>query len=160
MKLHWRPSPRAEGRGAVGRKAARPAVVSAAALALFLLGAGLQYSLAVWLGAYTTLSRDAVNGISFGMEGVWFLLAGFALSFLGRGYRPLENLIASAVFGAVTFFLLRALKPPSGFLRVTTLDFLPPMLTSIVLPAKYWIKLSRASARLPLPRMMAITLSR
>src|SRR5437868_7124606 len=66
-----------------------------------------------WDRDYTTLSRDAVNGISFGMEGVWFLLAGFALSFLGRGYRPLENLIASAVFGAVTFFVLRALKPPS-----------------------------------------------
>src|SRR5207237_35713 len=113
LKLHWRPSPRAEGRGAVGRKAAGPVIVCAAALVLFLLGAGFQYSLAVWLGAYTTLSRDAINGISFGMEGVWFLLAGFALSFLGRGYRPLENLTASAVFGVVTFFVLRALKPPS-----------------------------------------------
>ena len=113
MKFHWRPSRRAGGRGAVGRKPARPAVVCVAALALFLLGAGLQYSLSVWLGASTTLSRDAINGVSFGMEGVWFLLAGFALSFLGRGYRPLENLIASALFGGITFFVLRALKPPS-----------------------------------------------
>ncbi len=93
MKLRWR--------------------VIVSALALFLLGAGLQYSLALWLGGSTTLSRDAVSAVSFGTEALWFLLAGFALSFVGRGYRPLENLIASAAFGVVTFFVLRALKPPS-----------------------------------------------
>src|SRR5205807_7541408 len=59
------------------------------------------------------LSRDAVTGLSFGAEGLWFLLSGFALSFLGRGYRPVENMVASALFGVATFFLLRALKPPS-----------------------------------------------
>jgi lipoprotein-releasing system permease protein len=95
------------------RPAARPATVAVAAFVLFLLGAGLQYSLALWLGGATTLSRDAVSAISFGAEGLWFLLAGFALSFLGRGYRPLENLAASLVFGVATFFVLRALKPPS-----------------------------------------------
>ena len=87
--------------------------VTAAALVLFLIGAGLQYSLALWLGGSTTLSRDAVSAISFGAEGLWFLLAGFALSFLGRGYRPLENLFASLFFGVAMFFVLRALKPPS-----------------------------------------------
>jgi len=54
-----------------------------------------------------------VDAISFGAEGLWFLLGGFALSFLGRGYRPLESLVASILFGVVTFFVLRALKPPS-----------------------------------------------
>ena len=93
MKLRWR--------------------VTIAAFVLFLLGAGAQYGLSVWLGGATTLSRDAISAISFGAEGVWFLAAGFALSFLGRGYRPLEHLIASVLFGVATFFVLRALKPPS-----------------------------------------------
>ena len=93
MKLRWR--------------------VTIAAFIVFLLGAGAQYGLSVWLGGATTLSRDAIAAISFGAEGLWFLLGGFALSFLGRGYRPLENLVASILFGVVTFFVLRALKPPS-----------------------------------------------
>ena len=95
------------------RRAAGPVTVVAVALVLFLLGAGLQYSLALWLGGSTTLSRDAVTALSFGAEALWFLLAGFALSFLGRGYRPVDVLIASILFGVATFFVLRALKPPS-----------------------------------------------
>jgi lipoprotein-releasing system permease protein len=97
----------------LGSRAARPAAVCVAALALFVLGAGLQYALAQWLSASTTLSRDAVHAISFGAEGAWLLFAGFALSFFGRGYRPLPNLAASLLFGIVTFFVLRWLKPPS-----------------------------------------------
>ena len=91
----------------------RGAVLILAAFALFLAGAGIQYALALWLGSATTFSRDAQLAISFGAEAVWFLLAGFGLSFLGRGYRPLEHLAASLLFGIATFFVLRALKPPS-----------------------------------------------
>ena len=91
----------------------RPAVLIAAALVLFALGAGLQYALALWLGSATTFSRDAQLAVSFGAEAIWFLLAGFALSFIGRGYRPVEHLAASLIFGVATFFVLRALKPPS-----------------------------------------------
>ncbi|HET7784336.1 MAG TPA: hypothetical protein VFL36_00045, partial [Myxococcales bacterium] len=87
--------------------------VPVVALALFLLAGAMQYALATWLGAATTLSRDAVTSLSFGAEALAFLLAGFILSFVGRGYRPLENLLASALFGVATFLVLRALKPPS-----------------------------------------------
>ncbi|HUJ26771.1 MAG TPA: FtsX-like permease family protein [Myxococcales bacterium] len=87
--------------------------VAAAAFVLFVLAAGLQYGLATWLGNASTLSRDAVTAVSFGAEAVCFLLFGFILSFVGRGYRPLSNAIASLLFGVVTFFVLRALKPPS-----------------------------------------------
>ena len=87
--------------------------VIAAAFLLFVLAAGLQYGLATWLGAATTLSRDAETAISFGAEALAFLVAGFLLSFIGRGYRPLSVAVASALFGIITFFVLRALKPPS-----------------------------------------------
>jgi lipoprotein-releasing system permease protein len=98
----------------VGRNLGRHRVTLAlAAFVLFMLGAALQYALALWLGSATTLSRDAQTGISFGAEALWFLLAGFALSLVGRGYRPLEHLMASLLFGVATFFVLRALKPPS-----------------------------------------------
>jgi lipoprotein-releasing system permease protein len=98
------------GKAGLGR---HPATLTLAAFVLFLLGAGLQYALGLWLGSATTLSRDAQTSISFGAEAVWFLLAGFALSFVGRGYRPVEHLVASLFFGVATFFVLRGLKPPS-----------------------------------------------
>jgi len=98
------------GRTPLGR---RRAAVIAAALLLFAVGAGVQYALGIWLASATTLSRDAQTALSFGAEAVWLLLSGFGLSFFGRGYRPLENLAASALFGVATFFVLRALKPPS-----------------------------------------------
>lgn len=87
--------------------------VSVAAFILFLLAAAAQYGLSNWLGASTTLPRDLTLALSFGLEAAIFLAAGFLLSFLGRGYRPLENGVASALFGLVTFFALRKLKPPS-----------------------------------------------
>jgi lipoprotein-releasing system permease protein len=87
--------------------------VTAAALVLFLLAAAAQYALATWLGSATTFSRDAVTALSFGLEALLFLLAGFLLSFVGSGYRPVENAIASLAFGIATFFALRQLKPPS-----------------------------------------------
>jgi lipoprotein-releasing system permease protein len=87
--------------------------VTTAALVLFLLAAAAQYGLATWLGAATTSSRDAVTALSFGLEALGFLLAGFLLSFVGRGYRPVENGIASLAFGIATFLALRQLKPPS-----------------------------------------------
>ncbi len=87
--------------------------VTAAALALFLIASAAQYGLATWLGSATVFSRDAVLAISFGIEALLFLLAGFLLSFVGRGYRPLQNAIASLIFGLATFVILRQLKPPS-----------------------------------------------
>jgi lipoprotein-releasing system permease protein len=87
--------------------------VTAAALVLFVLASVVQYALASWLGSATTLSRDAVTALSFGAQALAFLTSGFVLSFVGRGYRPLENLVASALLGVATFFVLRALKPPS-----------------------------------------------
>ena len=87
--------------------------VTAAAFVLFLAAGAAQYGLATWLGSATTFSRDAVTALSFGIEALGFLMAGFLLSFLGRGYRPVANAIASIVFGMVTFFVLRQLKPPS-----------------------------------------------
>ena len=87
--------------------------VTAVAFVLFLLAAGLQYGLATWLGSATTFSRDTATLLSFGLEALGFLAAGFLLSFVGRGYRPLENAAASVRFGVVTFLALRQLKPPS-----------------------------------------------
>jgi lipoprotein-releasing system permease protein len=87
--------------------------VIVAAFLCFLLAGAAQYGLSTWLGTSSALSRDGVTYVSFGAEAVIFIIAGFALSFVGRGYRPLENGIASALFGVVTFFVLKALKPPS-----------------------------------------------
>lgn len=87
--------------------------VTAIAFVLFLIASVLQYGAATWLGSATVLSRDATTAISFAAEAVLFLVAGFALSFVGRGYRPLEHAAASVLFGVVSFFVLRALKPPS-----------------------------------------------
>jgi lipoprotein-releasing system permease protein len=87
--------------------------VTAIAFFLFLLASVVQYGVATWLGSATVLSRDATTGISFAAEAVLFLAAGFLLSFIGRGYRPVENAVASAFFGIASFFALRALKPPS-----------------------------------------------
>lgn len=84
-----------------------------AAFAFFVLSAALQYALATWLGRATVFSRDADTAISFGAQALCFLAAGFALSFIGRGYRPAENAIAASLFGVAAFFALRALKPPS-----------------------------------------------
>jgi len=99
--------------GKASRPERHPAALIATAMVLFLLGGGLQYGLSVSLGTSTTLSRDAISAIAFYAQGLWFLLSGFALSFLGRGYRPLEIALASLVYGLVNFFALRALKPPS-----------------------------------------------
>ena len=87
--------------------------VTAIAFTLFLIAAALQYAVAKWLGSATVLSRDATMAVSFGAEAAVFLASGFLLSFVGRGYRPLENAVASLLFGGVSFFVLRALKPPS-----------------------------------------------
>jgi lipoprotein-releasing system permease protein len=87
--------------------------VTLVALVCFLLAGGVQYALATWLGSASNLSRDAVTYASFGAQAAILFLAGFVLSFVGRGYRPVENALASAVYGVVAFFVLRALKPPS-----------------------------------------------
>jgi len=97
--------------GKASRPERHPAALIATALVLFLVGGGLQYGLLVSLGTSTTLSRDAINTIAFYAQALWFLLSGFALSFLGRGYRPLQIALASLIYGLVNFFALRALKP-------------------------------------------------
>lgn len=87
--------------------------VTAAAFVLFVIASAIQYALATWLGSATVFSRDADTLISFGAEAFVFLAAGFVLSFIGRGYRPLENALASLLFGVVMFLALKQLKPPS-----------------------------------------------
>src|SRR6202022_5129432 len=81
--------------GKASRPERHPAALIATAMVLFLLGGGLQYGLSVSLGTSTTLSRDAISAIASYAQGLWLLLSGFALSFLGRGYRPLEIALAS-----------------------------------------------------------------
>jgi lipoprotein-releasing system permease protein len=87
--------------------------VTFVALVCFLLAGGLQYALATWLGSASNLSRDATTYASFGAQASVLFLAGFLLSFVGRGYRPIENALASVIYGVIAFFVLRALKPPS-----------------------------------------------
>jgi lipoprotein-releasing system permease protein len=83
------------------------------ALVCFCAAGGLQYALSIWLGTASTLSRDAVVYASFGAQAAVLFAAGFLLSFVGRGYRPAENGIASALYGVIAFVVLRKLKPPS-----------------------------------------------
>jgi hypothetical protein len=49
-----------------------------------------QLALRHILSAKTLLSPDAVIGLSFGAEAVAFLLIGFLVSFLGRGFARRE----------------------------------------------------------------------
>ncbi|HEX4386701.1 MAG TPA: ABC transporter permease [Myxococcales bacterium] len=87
--------------------------VIAVALLSFLIAGGVQYALSTWLGKSSNFSRDAVTYASFGAQALVFFLAGFVLSFVGRGYRPVENGIAALITGVIAFFVLRWLKPPS-----------------------------------------------
>ena len=87
--------------------------VTLVALLFFVFAGGVQYGLSTWLGTHSNFSRDAVTYASFGAQALVFFIAGFLLSFVGRGYRPRENAIASLIFGVIAFFVLRALKPPS-----------------------------------------------
>src|SRR5262249_10885851 len=75
--------------------------VTLVALVSFVLAGALQYGLSTWLGASSNLSRDAVTNLSFAAEALVFFIAGFVLSFVGRGYRPVENGLASLIYGVI-----------------------------------------------------------
>ena len=56
------------------------------ALWLFVTAFAAQLAIRHLLSARTLLSPDAVIGVSFGAEAVAFLLVGFLVSFLARGF--------------------------------------------------------------------------
>jgi lipoprotein-releasing system permease protein len=89
--------------------------VRAFLLALFLGVSAFAGQLAMrhLLSARSLLSPDAVVGLSFGAEAAAFLLIGFVVSFLARGFARRELGVAAAVLAVTAFFVLQRMKPPS-----------------------------------------------
>jgi lipoprotein-releasing system permease protein len=83
------------------------------ALAFFAGGFFGQLALRTMLSSRTTLSPDAVLGISFGAEALAFLLAGFVISFAARGFGWREFGAAALIVGAVAYIFLVRYKAPS-----------------------------------------------
>ena len=88
-------------------------VAFAAATALFLGAFAGQFALRAFLSNHSFFSPDAVLGVSFGAEAFAFLLVGFAVSFLARGFGGRELAAAGGVVAVAAFFVLRQVKPPS-----------------------------------------------
>ncbi|TMA24423.1 MAG: FtsX-like permease family protein [Deltaproteobacteria bacterium] len=84
-------------------------------VALVLLGAAFagQLVLRAFLSNRTLLSPDALLAISFGGEALAFLLIGFFVSFLARGFGAREMGLAALLLAIAAFIALRQLKPPS-----------------------------------------------
>ena len=93
----------------------RPFRVRAVLLALWLFVAGFAAQLAIrhLLSARTVFSPDAVIGLSFGAEALAFLLTGFLVSFLARGFGWRELGAAAFALAVVAFLVLHRMKPPS-----------------------------------------------
>ncbi|MFL5413268.1 MAG: FtsX-like permease family protein [Myxococcales bacterium] len=72
-----------------------------------------QLALRHILSSKTLLSPDAVIGLSFGAEAVAFLLVGFLVSFLARGFARRELLVSAVILAVVAFVVLQRMKPPS-----------------------------------------------
>src|SRR5438105_10501990 len=83
------------------------------ALWLFVAAFAAQLAIRHLLSARTVLSPDAVIGLSFGAEALAFLLAGFLVSFLARGFAWRELGAAAVALAVVAFFVLHRMKPPS-----------------------------------------------
>jgi lipoprotein-releasing system permease protein len=94
------------------RRAFRPRAFIAAAL---IAGAGFcaQLALRSILSDKTQLSPDAQLAVSFGAEALAFLVAGFIASFFARGFALREQAASALVIAVASFFVLRAIKPPS-----------------------------------------------
>jgi lipoprotein-releasing system permease protein len=86
---------------------------AAVALWLFLAAFAGQLALRHLLSARSLLSPDAVIGLSFGAEALAFLLIGFVVSFLARGFAWRELGIAAVVLAVIAFLVLHRMKPPS-----------------------------------------------
>ena len=69
--------------------------------------------LRAFLSNRTLLSPDALLAISFGGEALAFLLIGFFVSFLARGFGAREMGLAALLLAIAAFIALRQLKPPS-----------------------------------------------
>ena len=80
---------------------------------LFVAAFAAQLAIRHLLSARTLLSPDAVVGLSFGAEAVAFLLVGFLVSFLARGFGWRELGAAAVAVAAVAFLVLHRMKPPS-----------------------------------------------
>lgn len=83
------------------------------AAALFGAAFAAQIALRSLLSNHSLLSPDAVLGVSFGAEAVAFLVAGFAVSFLARGFGGRELGLAALLIAVAAFVTLHFLKPPS-----------------------------------------------
>ncbi|HEX9577813.1 MAG TPA: hypothetical protein VF993_08670, partial [Myxococcales bacterium] len=83
--------------------------------ALLAFGAAFagQLALRTLLGNKTLFSPDAVLAISFGAEALAFMVAGFFVSFLARGFGGREMGAAAALLAPAAFVVLRQMKPPS-----------------------------------------------
>jgi len=83
------------------------------ALWLFVAGFAAQLAIRHLLSARTVFSPDAVIGLSFGAEALAFLLTGFLVSFLARGFGWRELGAAAFALAVVAFLVLHRMKPPS-----------------------------------------------
>src|SRR2546430_5814824 len=80
---------------------------------LFVAAFAAQLAIRHLLSARTVLSPDAVIGLSFGAEALAFLLTGFLVSFLARGFAWRELGAAAIGLAVVAFLVLHRMKPPS-----------------------------------------------
>jgi ABC-type lipoprotein release transport system permease subunit len=83
------------------------------ALWLFVTAFAAQLAIRHLLSARTLFSPDAVIGLSFGAEALAFLLCGFLVSFLARGFGWRELGAAAIALAIVAFLVLHRMKPPS-----------------------------------------------
>jgi lipoprotein-releasing system permease protein len=65
------------------------------------------------LSTRSNFSPDAVLGFSFGGEAIAFLLIGFLVSFLARGFARRELGAAAVLLALIAFGVLHRMKPPS-----------------------------------------------
>ncbi len=85
---------------------------AASALVVALLAFGAQLGLRHFVGEKTLLSPDAVLAISFGVEALGLLAAGFVASFFG-GLRSREQFVSALLLVPIAFGILFLVKPPS-----------------------------------------------
>ena len=83
------------------------------ALWLFVTAFAAQLAIRHLLSSRSLLSPDAVLALSFGAEALGFLLAGFLVSFLARGFARRELGAAAAILAVIAFGVLHRMKPPS-----------------------------------------------
>ena len=72
-----------------------------------------QLALRHILSSKSLLSPDALLALSFGAEALAFLLVGFLVSFLARGFARRELLASAAILAVIAFAVLHRMKPPS-----------------------------------------------